>query len=102
MDEDADLEARSARQRSQQESAKLTDFYSSVISLVRWCEAEEQAKAVLFLASDDSWYINAVELVVDGGSTGARFRPPSFAANAAVPLFRSSIECNSIQGEIAP
>jgi hypothetical protein len=50
---------------SAEESAKLTDFYSSVIPLGRWGEAEEQAKAVLFLASDDSSYINAIELVVD-------------------------------------
>jgi NAD(P)-dependent dehydrogenase (short-subunit alcohol dehydrogenase family) len=58
---------------SAEESAKLTDFYSSVIPLARWGEAEEQAKAVLFLASDDSSYINAIELVVDGGATGAPF-----------------------------
>lgn len=61
---------------SAEESAKLTDFYASVIPLGRWAEAEEQAKAVLFLASDDSSYINAVELVVDGGATGARFGAP--------------------------
>jgi len=59
-----------------EESAKLTDFYSSVIPLGRWGEPEELAKAVLFLASDDSSYINAVELVVDGGATGAPFGAP--------------------------
>jgi NAD(P)-dependent dehydrogenase (short-subunit alcohol dehydrogenase family) len=58
---------------SAEESAKLTDLYSSVIPLGRWGDAEEQAKAVLFLASDDSSYINAIELVVDGGATGAPF-----------------------------
>jgi len=61
---------------SAEESAKVIDFYSSVIPLGRWGEAEEQAQAVLFLASDDSSYINAVELVVDGGATGARFGAP--------------------------
>ena len=37
---------------------------------------EDLAKAVLFLASDDSSYINAVELMVDGGLTGAPFGAP--------------------------
>ncbi len=59
-----------------EESSKLADFYSSVIPLGRWGEPEELAKAVLFLASDDSSYINAIELVVDGGATGAPFGAP--------------------------
>jgi NAD(P)-dependent dehydrogenase (short-subunit alcohol dehydrogenase family) len=62
---------------SAEESAKLADFYSSVVPLGRWGEAEEQAKAVLFLASDDSSYINAIELMVDGGATGAPFGAPA-------------------------
>src|SRR5271163_4995664 len=56
-----------------EQSAKLADFISSSITLGRWGEPEELAKAVLFLASDDSSYINAVELMVDGGLTGAPF-----------------------------
>ena len=52
------------------------DFYSSTVPLGRWGEPEELAKAVLFLASEDSSYINAVELVVDGGLTGAPFGAP--------------------------
>jgi NAD(P)-dependent dehydrogenase (short-subunit alcohol dehydrogenase family) len=56
-----------------EQSAKLPDFFSSAIPLGRWGEAEELAKAVLFLASEDSSYINAVELMVDGGLTGAPF-----------------------------
>ena len=61
---------------SAEESAKLSDFYSSVVPLGRWGEPEELAKAVLFLASNDSSYVNAVELVVDGGATGAPFGAP--------------------------
>jgi NAD(P)-dependent dehydrogenase (short-subunit alcohol dehydrogenase family) len=61
-----------------EESAKLSSFISSTIPLGRWGEPEELAKAVLFLASDDSSYINAVELVVDGGATGAPFGAPIF------------------------
>ena len=63
---------------SAEESAKLVDFYSSTIPLGRWGEAEEVAKAVLFLASEDSSYINAIELIVDGGATGAPFGASAF------------------------
>jgi NAD(P)-dependent dehydrogenase (short-subunit alcohol dehydrogenase family) len=58
---------------TQEESAKLSNFFSSTVPLGRWGEPEELAKAVLFLASGDSSYINAVELKVDGGMTGAPF-----------------------------
>ena len=61
---------------SAEQSAKLADLYSSTVPLGRWGEPEELAKAVLFLASEDSSYINAVELVVDGGLTGAPFGGP--------------------------
>ena len=65
---------------SAEESARLSDFFSSVVPLGRWGEPEELAKAVLFLASDDSTYVNAVELVVDGGATGAPFGAPILRA----------------------
>jgi NAD(P)-dependent dehydrogenase (short-subunit alcohol dehydrogenase family) len=61
---------------SAEESARLSTFVSSTVPLGRWGKPEELAKAVLFLASDDSSYINAVELVVDGGATGAPFGAP--------------------------
>ena len=58
------------------DSAKLAKFVSSAIPLGRWGEPEDIAKAVLFLASDDSSYVNAVELMVDGGATGAPWGAP--------------------------
>jgi NAD(P)-dependent dehydrogenase (short-subunit alcohol dehydrogenase family) len=56
-----------------EQSAKVDDFFSSTVPLGRWGEPEDVAKAALFLASDDSSYINAVELMIDGGLTGAPF-----------------------------
>ena len=63
---------------SADESAKLDKAMSSRIPLGRWGEPEDLAKAVLFLASDDSSYINAIELMVDGGATGAPWGAPIF------------------------
>ena len=63
---------------SAEDSAKLAKFFSSAVPQGRWGEPEEVAKAVLFLASDDSSYVNAVELMVDGGATGAPFGAPIF------------------------
>src|ERR1700722_5794028 len=59
-----------------EESAKVSDFFSSTVPLARWGEPEDVAKAVLFLASDDSSSITAVELVGDGGLPGAPFGAP--------------------------
>jgi NAD(P)-dependent dehydrogenase (short-subunit alcohol dehydrogenase family) len=70
-----------------EESAKLADSFSSKVPLGRWAQPEELAKAVLFLASEDSSYINAVELMVDGELTGAPFGALVFAADAAVHQF---------------
>jgi len=63
---------------SESESAKQAKAMSSRIPLGRWGEPEDLAKAVLFLASDDSSYINAIELMVDGGATGAPWGAPIF------------------------
>ncbi|PYV07954.1 MAG: oxidoreductase, partial [Acidobacteria bacterium] len=42
-------------------------MYSSSVPLGRLGTPEEIAKAVVFLASDDSSYITGTELFVDGG-----------------------------------
>ena len=80
---------------SAQESAKLAKFVSSAVPLGRWGEPEELAEAVLFLASDDSSYVNAVELMVDGGATGAPWVPhPSRLSGSGsrfLPLTRSQL-----------
>src|ERR1700747_266815 len=71
---------------SAEDSAKLEKFFSSAVPQGRWGEPEEVAKAVLFLSSDDSSYINAVELMVDGGATGTRSELPLFWTHSRPPL----------------
>ncbi len=58
--------------------AQLEQRLSGIIPLGRLGEAEEIARTVLFLASDDAVYINGAELFVDGGANGAPFGGPVF------------------------
>lgn len=60
----------------EEERGDRAKLIASMVPLGRWGEVEEIAKAVLFLASDDSSYVNAVELMVDGGITGAPLAAP--------------------------
>jgi NAD(P)-dependent dehydrogenase (short-subunit alcohol dehydrogenase family) len=45
------------------------------VPMGRFARAEELANAALFLASDESSYVNATAFVVDGGITGAYTTP---------------------------
>ena len=52
----------------------LFDQLASIVPIGRLGEPSEIAKAALFLASDDSSFVNGIELFVDGG-TDALMRP---------------------------
>ncbi len=48
---------------------KLKAQFESLIPRGEMGRPEEIASAALFLASDDSSYVNGMELIVDGGTT---------------------------------
>jgi NAD(P)-dependent dehydrogenase (short-subunit alcohol dehydrogenase family) len=50
-------------------SAEMKEVFESVIPRREMGRPEEIASVALFLASDDSSYVNGMELVVDGGTT---------------------------------
>ena len=52
-------------------SAALEEKLGSLSALGRMSEAEEIAKAALYLASDDAANVTAIEITVDGGMTNA-------------------------------
>jgi NAD(P)-dependent dehydrogenase (short-subunit alcohol dehydrogenase family) len=56
--------------------ATLEARIAANVPLGRIGEAEEVARAVLFLASDDASNLQAAEIVVDGGLTGAPYGAP--------------------------
>lgn len=65
-----------------EESAKALDSVEKVLALTtplgRIGQANEVARTVVFLASDDASNIQAAEIVVDGGATGAPFGAPIY------------------------
>jgi NAD(P)-dependent dehydrogenase (short-subunit alcohol dehydrogenase family) len=61
----------------------LEQGLAGAIPLGRMAEAEEVAKAVLFLASSDSSSTTADEIVVDGGAIGAPLGAPVYRPRAS-------------------
>jgi NAD(P)-dependent dehydrogenase (short-subunit alcohol dehydrogenase family) len=57
---------------------ELEQRVSQSIPLGRFSEADEVAKAVLYLASDDSAILTGTEIVVDGGATGSPLGAPIY------------------------
>jgi NAD(P)-dependent dehydrogenase (short-subunit alcohol dehydrogenase family) len=55
----------------------LDERISATTPLARMADADEIARAVLFLVSDDSAHVTATEIVVDGGATGAPAGAPA-------------------------
>ena len=63
--------------------AALEKTLSGMTALGRMGEAEEIAKAALYLASDEASFVTGAEIVVDGGATGAPIGAPVYRLGAS-------------------
>lgn len=61
-----------------QSHPRIREDYGNLIPLGRPSEPDEQAAAIVFLASSDASYITGTNLVVDGGLTAATGQPNFF------------------------
>ena len=66
------------RTRTPQQIATVNERVPQTVPLARWADPEEIARAVLFLASDDSSYIQGAEIVLDGGVSHSFAGTPAF------------------------
>jgi len=57
------------RTRTPEQISAVNERLPQVVPLERWGEAEDVARAVLFLASSDSSYVQGAEIVIDGGTS---------------------------------
>jgi len=63
--------------------AGLEKTLAGMVALGRMGDAEEIAKAALYLASDEASYVTGAEIVVDGGATGAPIGAPVYRVAAS-------------------
>lgn len=66
------------KQSTPGEIAKLESIHARTIPLNRMGDPEEVAQAALFLASDDSSFVQGAEIAVDGGASSAPLGAPIY------------------------